>query len=151
MPSCALPQCDLSFALEEDSSCKSKMPSQEVASCSPTRQKRSGQETERQTDGVTHPRLDCMHLSSNRGNRCSPRALREGFGNSQQHHSAANPLSVSGCVAPLHEPFMSYSFSVFLCSVTWVGCQALSCSSAFKASPHYIGLHKIAGRGAQLE
>ena len=92
-----------------------------------------------------------MHRSSNRGNRCSPRALREGFGNSQQHHSAANPLAVSGCVAPLHAPSMSYSFSAFLCSVTCgqpllgLGAKPLSCSSAFKAAQQCV--HKIAWKG----
>ena len=62
----------------------------------------------------------------------------------------SHSLAVSGCVAPLHAPSMSYSFFAFLCSITrgqpllGLGAKPLSCSNAFKC------LHKIAGRGAQL-
>ena len=94
-----------------------------------------------QTDGVTHPRLDCMHLSSNTGNRCSPRAWREGFGNSQEHHSAANPPAVSGCVAPLHAPSMScfllcLSLQRYMRSTpSWVRCQAPLLLTCFQGNP----------------
>ena len=140
MPSCALPECGLSFAPEENSSSKSKMPSQEVASCSPTRQKRSGQEIERQTDGVMHPRLDCMHLSQRKS--LFSKSIARRFWKLAATSQCRQP-SVSGCRSLAFTFHVVFLLCLSLQRYFWLGAKP-SPAPMLSRQPRKIA-------GAQLE